>query len=367
MKAIVSGGGTAGHINPAIAIAGYLKKHHQAEILFIGTQKGLENTLVPKAGFPMEKVVVEGLIRKPTPKNIAVLYHFIKAVADCKKIIRKFQPDVVIGTSGYVCAPVMYAAHSLGIPTLIHEQNVIPGFTVKLTARFVDALAISFSDTTKYFKPKIAKKCFLTGNPLRENMLEITYEQARKRLGLDERPFIVSLGGSLGARAVNSAVAWYLNEADTEKIQFLAAAGKRFYEETLSQMKPDRLSDHIQVEPYIYNMEEVMPAADLVIARSGALTISELTALGRPAILIPSPNVAHNHQYFNAKSLENGGAAVVIEERELTPQRLRQEIDALVNDPERRAKMSRCSKKMGIADGSERIAKRVCELISKRK
>lgn len=363
MRAIVSGGGTAGHINPALAIAGYLKKYYEAEILFIGTQKGLESTLVPKAGFSMETVVVEGLIRKPTPKNIIVLYHFLKAVADCKKIIRKFEPDIVIGTSGYVCAPVMFAAHSLGIPTIIHEQNVIPGFTVKLTARFVDALAISFSDTKKYFKPSVAKKCFLTGNPLRENMLDITYEEARMRLGLDSRPFIVSLGGSLGARALNRAAAEFINRTDTDKIQFLAGCGKRYYEETVAQVKKEKLSEHVRFEPYIYNMEEVMPAADLVIARAGALTISELTALGRPAILIPSPNVAHNHQVMNAKSLEAGGAATVILEEKLTAEVLQKEIDALISDQKIHTKMSQNSKKMGITDGTKRICDRVLELV----
>lgn len=366
MKVIVSGGGTAGHINPALAVAGYLKKHHQAEILFIGTKKGLESTLVPKAGYAMETVVVDGLIRKPTPKNLAVLYRFVKAVGDCKKIIKRFQPDIVIGTSGYVCAPVMFAAHRLGVPTLIHEQNVIPGFTVKLAAPFADAIAVSFEDTKKYLKPKYAAKCFLTGNPLRENMLDISYEQARARLGLDSRPFIVALGGSLGARAVNTAVAQYINQADDGSVQFLAAAGKRYYEETKAAVLPGKLSKDIRIEPYIYNMEEVLPAADLVIARAGALTVSELTALGRPSILIPSPNVAHNHQVFNAQSLERNGAAAVILESELTPERLTKEINALIQDPAGRRKMGENAKKMGIADGSERICARVLELAGRK-
>ncbi len=363
MKAIISGGGTAGHINPALAIAGHLTRHHNAEILFIGTPNGMESTLVPKAGYAMKTVVVEGLIRKLTPKNIKVLYHFIKAISDCKKIIREFAPDIVIGTSGYVCAPVMVAAHQLGIPTLIHEQNVIPGFTVKLTASMVDAIAISFSETTKYLKPKVADKCFLTGNPLRENMLDISYEEARKRLKLDERPFIVSLGGSLGARAVNRAVAEYIQGSDPDSVQILAATGNRYYDEFMGMLDEKKLSSSIRVEPYIYNMEEVMPAADLVIARAGALTISELTALGRPSILIPSPNVAHDHQTFNAKSLASGGAAVLIRETELTSEKLSKTIEELLAAPETRKQMSENAKKMGITDATTRIAKRICELI----
>ncbi|MBQ3553598.1 MAG: undecaprenyldiphospho-muramoylpentapeptide beta-N-acetylglucosaminyltransferase [Clostridia bacterium] len=363
LKAIISGGGTAGHINPALAIAGHLEKYHNAEILFVGTPTGMESTLVPKAGYPMETVVVEGLIRKLTFKNVKVLYHFIKAVSDAKKIIRKFGPDIVIGTSGYVCAPVMVAAHKLGIPTLIHEQNVIPGFTVKLTASIVDAIAISFSDTTKYFKPKVAEKCFLTGNPLRENMLDISYEEARARLELDLRPFVVALGGSLGARAVNQAVAEYINSVDASKVQVLAATGKRYYDEFMGQVDKEKLSDSIRVEPYIYNMEEVLPAADVVIARAGALTIGELTALGRPSILIPSPNVAHDHQTYNAKSLASAGAAVLIPESELSAEKLKKEIDGLLSDEQKREEMSKNAKKLGITDGAKRIAARVCELI----
>lgn len=366
MRVLVSGGGTAGHINPALAIAGYFRKYHNAEILFVGTKKGLESTLVPKAGFPMKTVVVEGLIRKLTPKNITVLYHFFQAICDCKKIIKKFSPDIVIGTGGYVCAPVMFAAHRLGIPTVIHEQNVIPGVTVKMTARFADVLAISFADTKKYFKEAIAKKCVLTGNPLRENMLEISYEEARNRLKLDSRPFIVSLGGSLGARALNRAAAEFINHADTDKLQFLAGCGKRYYDETISMTDSRKLSEHVRFVPYIYNMEEVMPAADLVIARAGALTISELTALGRPAILIPSPNVAHNHQVMNAKSLEAGGAAVVILEDELTPERLQKEIDSLIFNREKRENMSKNSLKMGITDGTKRICDCALQLMAGR-
>ena len=365
MRAIVSGGGTAGHINPALAIAGHLKKYHNAEVLFIGTKKGLESTLVPRAGYNMETVVVEGLIRKLTLKNIAVLYHFVKAVSDCKKIIKKFKPDVVIGTSGYVCAPVMYAAHKLGIPTIIHEQNVIPGFTVKVSAPFVDCLAISFEETKKYFKPEIIKKCLLTGNPLRENMLDISYEQARERLGLDSRPFVVSLGGSLGARTVNEAIAEFINNTDTNSIQLLAGTGKRYYEETLAKINAEKIKDNIKIEPYIYNMEEIMPAADVVIARAGALTVSELTALGRPAILIPSPNVAHNHQEYNAKSLQDKGAAVMILEKELSAERLTEEISSLINNTQKSRKMSEASKNMGITDGTSRICSKVLELINK--
>ena len=367
MRAIISGGGTAGHINPALAIADHLRKNHNADILFIGTNKGLEATLVPRAGYKMETVIVEGLIRKLTLKNIAVLYHFIKAVSDCKKIIKKFKPDVVIGTSGYVCAPVMYAAAKLGVPTIIHEQNVIPGFTVKVSAPFVDCLAISFEDTKKYFKPEIAKKCLLTGNPLRENMLDLSYEQAREKLGLDSRPFVVSLGGSLGARTINEAIAEFINSCDENEIQILAGTGKRYYEETLEKISPEKLKENIKVEPYIYNMEEILPAADVVIARAGALTISELTALGRPAILIPSPNVAHNHQEYNAKSLQEGGAAVMILEKELTPQKLSEEITSLINDTQKSKQMSEASKNMGIVDGTCRICSKVLELIDNKK
>lgn len=360
MKAIISGGGTAGHINPALATAGRLAKEHGADILFIGTKKGLESTLVPKAGYDIRYIEVSGLIRRLTFKNVLVIKQFLSAISHCKKIIKEFKPDVVIGTGGYVCAPVLFAAHALGIPTLVHEQNVIPGVTVKMTAKAVDSLCISFPETTNYLKPSCAKKCVLTGNPIREEMLDVDKETARKALKLDDRPFIVSFGGSLGAERLNRAAIDFLNNEKTDRIQFLLGSGQRYYDTVKAELTNQ--SDAISVLSYIDNMDIVMAAADLVIGRAGALTVSELCALGKPSVLVPSPNVAHDHQTYNAKSVENAGGAVLIPDAEYTGKALEKAITTLLENPKQLADMSEKAKSIGITDGTKRICDVACQL-----
>lgn len=361
MKVIISGGGTAGHINPGLAIASHLSQKHQAEILFIGTEKGMENRLIPKAGWPMKHIEVSGLIRKLTLKNVIVIKQFITAVSKAKKMIKEFNPDVVIGTGGYVCAPVLFAAHSLHIPTLIHEQNVIPGVTVKLAARYADSICISFADTTKFLKPAYAEKCVLTGNPIRGEMLTGDYHAARKQLGLDERPFVLAFGGSLGATRLNNAVIDFLNTENTDGFQLMLGTGQRYYDEVTSKIKTDNPS--VRIMPYINQMDLVMTAADLVIGRSGALTISELCALGKPSLLIPSPNVAHDHQTVNAKSMENAGCSIMIPDSELTGKRLYDTISNIIKDPDRLSIMSAKAKKIAIIDGAERISQATLSII----
>ena len=360
LKVLISGGGTAGHINPAIAIAKRMEREYGAEILFIGKTDGMEQKLVPKEGFPIESIEVEGLIRKLTPKNIAVALKYIKAIAKAKEIIRDFAPDVVVGTGGYVCAPVLKAAHSLHIPVVVHEQNVIPGMTVKMAARFADCVAISFDDTVNFVNEDAKKVCVLTGNPLRENMTELSYEEARRQLGIDDRPFIVTVGGSLGARTINDALVDLINRVDGSKVRILGGTGERFYEEVKSQINPEKLRDNIAVVPYIYNMDVVLPAADLVIARAGAITVSELCALGRPALLIPSPNVTHNHQEHNAKSIADKGAAVMIAERDIAGSIVYDTVEKLIFDSETLKKMSENARKLAITDGT----KRICDIVA---
>lgn len=361
MKVIISGGGTAGHINPALAAAGHFKREKNAEILFIGTEKGLENKLVPKAGFNIRYIEVAGLIRKLTPKNFLVLKKFLTAISHSKKILREFQPDLVIGTGGYVCAPVLFAAHALKIPAVIHEQNVIPGVTVKMAAKIADLICISFPETTKYMKPAYAEKCRLTGNPIREEMLSLSREEARKKLNLDHRPFIVAFGGSLGAQKLNQAVVDLFNTENTDRFQFLLGTGQRYYDEVKNAVAQKTPS--IRIEPYINDMDAVMTAADLVIGRSGALTISELCALGKPSVLIPSPNVAHDHQTYNAKSMEKAGCALVIPDAELDGKQLYSAISKLISEPDRLAKMSEKARSIGITDGAKRICDLACDLL----
>ncbi len=362
MKILISGGGTAGHINPAIAIARRMKREYNAEILFIGKKGGLEETLVPKEGFPIQYIDVEGLLRKLTVKNVTVLTKYIRAILHAKKMIREFQPDVVVGTGGYVCAPVMSAAKSLHIPILIHEQNVFPGMTVKMAANYADCVAISFEDTIKYVSEKAKKACLLTGNPLRENMLDLSYEEARNILGLDEKPFVVTVGGSLGARTINDALIEIVNSNKDASYRILGGTGERFYDEVMGKIEQDKLGDNVSIVPYIYNMDVVLAAADLVVARSGAITVSELCALGKPAVLIPSPNVTHNHQEYNAKSVADRGGAVLIPERDISGTVISDTVNALVLNKEKRIEMAECAKRQAITDGTKRICDRIIEL-----
>lgn len=365
MKVLISGGGTAGHINPALAIAARLRDIHNTEILFIGTEKGLESELVPKAGFKIEYIEVSGLIRKLTLKNITVVRKYLSAISKCKKIIKDFQPDVVVGTGGYVCAPVMQAAHSLKIPSLIHEQNVIPGVTVKMCAKTCDVLATSFSETTSYLSPSVKPKCVLTGNPIRENMLNTSRSDARRALSLDERPLVVIFGGSLGAAVISNTTAELINSYDLTSVQLIFGTGKRYYASVLEKVSDKPLGYSIKVVPYINNMEQVLPAADLVVSRAGALTVSELTALGVPSVLIPSPNVAHNHQTFNARALEADGAAVMLPEAELTAEKLYNTMFKILNDKTSLSTMAEKAKKIGICDGTKQICDHILRICNK--
>ncbi len=355
MKILISGGGTAGHINPALAIADYAKKKANAKILFVGTERGLEKTLVTREDYDIQFIDVEGLKRSLTLKNFIVIAKYLKAIADSKKIIKKFAPDVVIGTGGYVCAPVIAAAASLKIPSIIHEQNVIPGVTVKMSLKKASKVCISFNDTLKYIDKSLHHKCVLTGNPLDNALLSVDYGSAREKLGLSDKPFVVMIGGSLGAQRLNDAMVDFVNSLDPDALYFTSAAGKRYYDDVMEKIDKSKLSKNINILPYIYNRDEIYPAADLIISRAGALSVSEICAIGKAAILIPSPNVAHNHQEYNAKSVERGGGAKVILESELTNETFKNAVYEIINDKEKMIKMGKNSKEMGICDASKRI------------
>lgn len=361
MRILVSGGGTAGHINPAIAIAKRMKNEYNAEILFIGRKNGMEDNLVQKEGFAIQYIEVLGLIRKLTLDNFKVLAKYVKAIQKARKIIKDFKPDVVVGTGGYVCAPVLYAAKSLKIPTVVHEQNVFPGMTVKMASGYVDCVATAFSDMNQYVSEKVRDKCVLTGNPLRENLFDLSYSDAREKLGIKDETFIVTVGGSLGAKTINNALVDIINNLKSENVRILGGTGERFYDEVIASLDKEKLGKNIEVVPYIYNMNEVLPAADLIVARSGAVTVSELCALGRPAILIPSPNVTHNHQEYNANSVASRGGAVMITERELGEVSVSDVVNNLLENRQKLDEMSQKAKAMAIADGT----KRICDIVAK--
>lgn len=360
MKVLLSGGGTGGHINPGIAIARYIKeKQPDADILFVGTHKGLEGELIPKAGFPIQFIEVEGFRRKLSLQTLGTVKKMFRGYAQSKKILKEYQPDIVIGTGGYVCGPVLYAACRKGMKTLVHEQNVIPGVTVKMLSKMVDGVLTSFPETSQYIKGNL----ILTGNPISPDLLSCSREKAREKLGVDRRPLLLAYGGSLGAKRINETVCEMIrNTAQEGRYQLLFATGKREYDKVMKEMEGKNYPN-VRIEPYLYNMGECMAAADLVIARSGAMTVSELSAIGKPAILIPSPNVAHNHQEYNARTLEQKGGAMVLTEDQLTAQSLYGKVNEFLQDGQKQKDMADHSRIAGIRDATETIYQTVLAMV----
>lgn len=359
MRVLIAGGGTAGHINPALSIAKYIRTQEpDSEFLFVGTKAGMEKELVPAQGFAIEYIDVRGFKRSLSLENVKTVFRVIHAKEQVKKLIKTFRPDAVICTGGYVSGPVMCAAKSMHIPSLIHEQNVVPGVAVKMSVKYADFVATSFQETKQYIHD--AKKCVLVGNPVRASLFEIHKTQARQSLLLDDRPFVLIFGGSLGADKINETVIAYLKQViDERKYQILFGCGKRNYEAVMQSIRDEHISldqhPEVQVVDYITNMDVVMNAADVVISRAGAISVSEITALGKASILIPSPNVAHDHQTYNALSLYKNEAGLMIKESELTAETLKQKIDLLVQNDETRTRIEQNAKKMGICDACEKI------------
>jgi undecaprenyldiphospho-muramoylpentapeptide beta-N-acetylglucosaminyltransferase len=372
MKVLMSGGGTAGHINPAIAIADTIRKNiPDAEILFVGTPGGMESKLVPQAGFDYVSMPVAGFQRKLTLNNIKrnceALGHLMLAGRRSAKIIREFGPDIAIGTGGYVCGPVLRKAAQMGVPVLVHEANAFPGMTVKMLAHHCDCVMLAVEDAKKRISADT--EFVITGNPVRAEVLEYDRARARKELGIDNRPLIVSFGGSLGARTINeSMIDLLVRSANDGKYQHIHGYGKYggFVLDELKERGVDlKKCPNLDVREYITDMPRVMAAADLVICRSGAMALTEIQALGKAAILIPSPNVAENHQYYNAMAMVNRGAAEIIVEKDITPALLTEKADKLAGDRAKLAKMSRRAKKMAILDSRERIFRVVCDTLKK--
>lgn len=357
MRVIFAGGGTGGHINPAISIADFAKaQDDNFEALFIGTKRGLENKLVPKAGYDIKFIDVEGFDRRHILKNVSVVKKLIKSRMDCRKIIREFNPDCVVCTGGYVSGPVIMAAAKEGKPSLIHEQNVYPGLTVKGSEKYVKYTAVSFDETVNLMNEK--EKCVVTGNPIRTEILNADKKTARGKLGID-KPFVLVFGGSLGAERINDTIISVIPMLKEKKgIKLLFGTGERNYRavrDAVSSMGISKNDEDIEIVPYIDNMAEVMAAADIVIARSGAITVSEIAALKKPSILIPSPNVVRNHQEQNAREFEKENAAEVITEDELTPEVLYDKIIKMLSDDEYLKRMSQNLGNIAKTDALEKI------------
>ena len=372
MHILFAGGGTAGHINPALAIAGFIKeKHPDAKISYIGTATKLEAKLVPAAGYDFYTIDVAGFQRKISLKNIArnavAVKKMFSSSVEARKLLKKLNPDMVVGTGGYVSGPVLREAVKLGIKTAIHEQNAYPGVTTKALAKNVDRVMLAVPGTEKIIKCKNTP--IITGNPVRRELLSTSREEARAKLGIDNRPLILSFGGSLGAGPINRAVTGLITSHNgSEKYYHIHATGKLGYKATLEDInaKCASLSKEITIREYIDDMNICMAAADLVISRAGAITLSELCAMSKPSILIPSPYVAENHQYHNAMSLKRNGAAEIIEEKDLTEEKLIDTVNNILNDKTKLEEMKKGASKSAILDASERIYEVLISLYSQK-
>ena len=373
MKILFAAGGTGGHINPALAAAGEIRERHpDAEILFVGAKGKMEAKLVPNAGFNLKTIRIAGFQRKISIENIfrnilAILYLILSPLS-VRKIIKEFKPDVVVGFGGYVSGPVVQMAAKMGIPTAIHEQNAYPGVTNKTLAKSVDKVMLTAEEATKYLSAK--NPPVVTGLPVRGEMLRADREKSRKELGIkDNQKLVLSMGGSLGALTINNAMVDLISEfAEDENLYFLHAMGQYglWVPDKLREngVDPDKKSN-VEIREYISDMDRCMSAADVVVCRAGASSLSELQALGKASILIPSPNVSENHQYHNAMALVNKGAALIIEEKDLTKEKMAELFKELVFDDEKRITVEANAKAMAVTDAKEKIADIIISLIKK--
>lgn len=366
MRYLVTGGGTGGHIYPALAIASEIKNRYKdADILYVGTKKGLESELVPKEGFNFKTIRVKGMPRKLNLESIKAMKELLLGLMDANKIINDFKPDVVIGTGGYVCGPVVYVASKKKIPTLIHEQNAFPGITNKILSRYVDKILVTFEDSKKYFKHQ--DKVILTGNPIRKSILEVDKRKAYSDLNINPNiPFILSFGGSGGQKKLNDAMLYVIEKnINNDFIQIMHVTGNRFYDEYIKELKSKNLTlkQNIKILPYLYDIPKALNIADLVITSAGAITLAELSAVGAPSILIPKGYTAENHQEYNARAFEKKGASYLILEKDLTGQGLYETINKIIHDKKKLSEMSKNSRELGNINATEKIVDIINEII----
>ena len=369
MRVILTGGGTAGHVNPAIAIAQTIKENvSDAEIFFVGTETGIENSLVEAATFPMYHAKVLGLRRSLSPRNLSAMWLAFYSPIKTKSLIRKLKPDVVIGTGGYVCWPVVRAAQMCGVPTMIHESNAVPGLTVKMLEGGATRMLLNFAETKKHLKDE--SKAVVTGNPMRHGFSTVDRKEARRSLGLsDDDKLILSFGGSLGAVALNDACIEMMADyvAKNESVYHIHATGDRNYDECKKKFDERMKSpcDRIRLEKYINNMPTLMSAADVVISRAGAMTLSELALVGRASVLIPYPHATDGHQLKNAKMFEGGNAAIVVEEKELSPTVLTNHVKSVIDDIELRTSMEANARAFASPDANRKIFEEITKILKK--
>ncbi|MBS2968879.1 undecaprenyldiphospho-muramoylpentapeptide beta-N-acetylglucosaminyltransferase [Metabacillus sp. KIGAM252] len=365
MKVAVSGGGTGGHIYPALALIKEMKKKNpDAEFLYIGTEKGLEKGIVERENIPFKSIEITGFKRKISMDNVKTVMRFLKGVQTSKRYLKEFKPDVVIGTGGYVCGPVVYAAAKMKIPAVIHEQNSLPGLTNKFLSRYADKVAICFEEARSYFP---ADKAVMTGNPRASEVAGVNGEKSKLSAGLKPgKKSVLVFGGSRGARPINKAILEVLPELEKRDYQLLYVTGEVHFKQVAEEAKALGSPANVIIKPFIHNMPEVLAGTDLIVGRAGATSIAEITALGLPSILIPSPYVTANHQEVNARSLSDKGAAVLMLEKDLNGKALLREMDKIMNDESILIAMRTASSEIGMPDAASRLAE-VLEEVSVKK
>ena len=372
MKIIFTCGGSAGHVNPALALAGLVRERRPgSEILFVGANRGIERQLIEAAGWPFRAVEVSNFHRSIQPKeiwhNLVSLRNFLCSPGEARALLREFPADLVVGTGGYASYPMIRAASKLGIPAAIHESNAIPGLTTRLLENHAALIMVGFEECRKNYKHP--DKVLVTGTPVRGDFFRLTKREAKRKLGVDDgRPLVVSFFGSLGAAEMNREMAQFLALEVKSALPFhhvhgAGALGCQRMGEYLREAGADLSRTlELEVREYIENMAELMRAADLVICRAGASTISELTALGVPAIIVPSPNVTHNHQESNARVLADAGGAVMLLEKDSSGQTLYDTACGILRDGERRKEMSAAMASLGVIDAADKILDAVLAL-----
>jgi len=371
LRFVVAGGGTGGHIYPALAIARGLKdRYPRPEIIYIGTAGGMEADIVPREGLPFRGIAAAGLKRKLSLSNLAVLWQAGRGFFQAYRIIRELRPAAVIGTGGYVCGPVLLAAALSKIPTLIHEQNALPGITNRILARFVDRITITFDVSAGYFAQR--EKVRLTGLPVRPEILQVERSRCPGKPVIEGgRLSFLSFGGSRGARTINLAMVEVIEKfAGDPRIDIFHVTGKAGYHEFVDRCAARSIDmgnyGNITVKSYLYQMQDALAVADLVLSRAGAATLAELTAVGIPAILVPYPYAAENHQEFNARALEKEGAAMVVPDQKLNGKLLCRELELLLSHRDRLSEMAAASRKMGKRNALKDIIDTVAELVGKK-
>ena len=392
MKFLFTCGGTAGHINPAIAVAGRIREElPDSEFLFIGAEGRMETDLVPRAGYEIRTVRITNIHRgfsaEDIKHNLTTLKNVVTSTAEAKRLLREFKPDAAVGTGGYVCFPVLRAAHELGIPTAVHESNAVPGLTTKMLEGSMDAVMVGFEESRANYKHP--ERVAVTGTPVRGEFLHADKRQAKRALGLgtpvrgefsnadkaaarkalglpEDKPLVASVWGSLGAQHMNEIMSDFIVRAFANPFfGLIHSAGKAGYEKMAARLeseKPGYDKLGMDVRAYIYDMPTVMAAADLVLCRAGASTLAELTAMGKPAVLVPSPNVTNNHQEKNARVLEAAGGAKVLLESEFTADSLLGLVSELLHHPEELEAMAANMRAVGVQDATDRIAEIVIGL-----